>query len=259
MGLSENQERKIACLLSDKLDQKLKRYTRESTSMPFLVRLMQDKEKIAAYSFIHSLATTLGMSVYEDVSKIIAEEHSEECFTKYALGGVISRDQKSVIDNILRELRNSERECNIEREVEEVLNASSENGRDQKEGRIADLYMLRSGIEQYFEIKTVKPNIDVFAKSKTKMLEWVARKRKRIKVFLAFPYNPYYPKPYERFTLQNLLKPGEDILIGKDYWDYLGGADTFEKLLGLFDSVGKAYKEQISSKIDEVARTKMSI
>jgi len=154
MSLSENQKRKIATLLSNKLDAKLKRYARESTSMPFLVKLMQDKERVAAYSFIHSLATTLGMSVYEDVSKIIAEEHSEECFTKYGLGGVISKDQKSVIDNILRELRNSERECNIEQEIEAVLDADPKDGRDQKEGRRADFYMLRDGIEQYFEIKT---------------------------------------------------------------------------------------------------------
>ena len=259
MGLSENQKQKIASLLSDKLDAKLKRYARESTSMPFLVKLMQDRERVAAYSFIHSLATTLGMSVYEDVSRIIAEEHSEECFTKYALGGVISKDQKSVIDNILRQLRNSERECNIEKEIEEVLSANPKDGRDQKEGRIADLYMLRDGIEQYFEIKTVKPNIDVFAKSKSKLLEWVARKRKKIKVFLAFPYNPYYPKPYERFTLQGLVKPGEDILIGKDYWNYLGGGNTFEELLELFDFVGKAYKEKIASKINEVAQTKMNV
>jgi hypothetical protein len=259
MSLSENQKQEIVALLSDKLDQKLKRYTRESTSMPFLVRLLQDREKIAAYSFIHSLATTLGMSVYEDVSRIIAEERSEECFTRYDLGGVISRDQKSVIDGILRQLRNSERECNIEQEIEEVLSANPRDGKVQKEGRIADFYMLRSGIEQYFEIKTAKPNIDIFAKSKSKLLEWVARKRKKIKVFLAFPYNPYYPKQYERFTLQNLLKPGEDILIGKDYWDYLGGADTFEELLELFDSVGKAYKEKISSKISEIAETKMSV
>lgn len=259
MSLSESQKREIVTLLSSKLDDKLRRYARESTSMPFLVRLMQDRERIAAYSFIHSLATMLGMSIYEDVSKIISGEHSEECFTKYDLGGVISEDQKAVIDNILRELRNSERECDIEKEIQEVLGANPRDGKVQKEGRIADFYMLRDGVEQYFEIKTAKPNIDIFAKSKSKLLEWVARKRKRIKVFLAFPYNPYYPKPYERFTLQNLLKPGEDILIGKDYWDYLGGENTFEELLGLFDSVGKAYKEKIASKINEVAQTKMNI
>ena len=259
MGLSENQKQEIASLLSAKLDAKLKRYARESTSMPFLVRLMQDGTKIAAYSFIHSLATTLGMSIYEEASKIISEEHSEECFTKYDLGSVISGAQKATINNILRQLRNSERECDIEKEIAEVLSADPRNGKVQKEGRIADFYMLRDGVEQYFEIKTAKPNIDVFTKSKSKLLEWVARKRKKIKVFLVFPYNPYHPKPYGRFTLQGLLKSGEDLLIGKDYWDYLGGKNTFVELLELFDSVGKIYKQKIADKIDEVAQSKMNI
>ena len=259
MGLSEKQKQEIAGLLSAKIDAKLKRYARESTSMPFLVRLMQDGTKIAAYSFIHSLATTLGMSIYEEASKIISEEHSEECFTKYDLGGVISEAQKTTISNILRQLRNSERECDIEKEIAEVLSADPRNGKVQKEGRIADFYMLHDGVEQYFEIKTAKPNIDVFTKSKSKLLEWVARKRRKIKVFLVFPYNPYHPRPYGRFTLQGLLKPGEDLLIGKDYWDYLGGKNTFVELLELFDSVGKAYKQKIADKIDEVAQSKMNI
>jgi len=257
MSLKKGQKEKIKSLLVEKIDSKIKRYARESTSMPFLVKLMQDKEKVAAYSFIHSLATTLGMSIYEDVSKIIAEEHSEECFTKYDIGGVISRDQKSVISNILRELRNKNRKCNIDKEMKEVLKANPKNGRVQKEGRIADFYMLRDDIEQYIEIKTVKPNIDVFAKSKEKLLEWIARRRKKIKVFVAFPYNPYYPQKYERFTLQGMLKPGEELLIGEEYWDYLGGKNTFRGILELFDSVGKMYKEKIAEKIREVAQTKM--
>lgn len=259
MGLSSNQRERIAALLSDKLESKLARYRRESTSMPFLATLMQNKEQVAAYSFIHSLSTTLGMSIYENTSKIIAEEHSEECLTKYDIGGLISDDQKIVIDGILRELRNGERESDIEKETKEVLRANPENGRSQKEGRIADLYMLRDGVEHYFEIKTVKPNIDVFAKSKSKLLEWIARRNKKIRVYIAFPYNPYHPQPYERFTLQGLLTSGSDLLIGKEYWDYLGGDNTFEELLELFDTVGKHYKEQIADKIREVANQRMNI
>ncbi|MFQ6606932.1 MAG: TdeIII family type II restriction endonuclease [Fidelibacterota bacterium] len=259
MSLTNGQKQLITDLLSSKLDAKLQRYARESTSMPFLVKLMQDKEKVAAYSFIHSLATTLGMSIYEDVSKIITNESTEECFTKYDIGGVISRNQKSVIDNIIRELRNGDRESNIEKETQEVLNADPSNGKVQKEGRIADFYMKRNGIEQYFEIKTVKPNIDVFTKSKAKLLEWIARRRKYVKVFLAFPYNPYHPDLYERFTLQGLLKPGEDFLIGEQFWDYLGGDNTFVELLELFDNIGKTYKNSIADKIKEIADTKIDI
>lgn len=258
MALSSLQKQRISSLLERKIEDKLRRYARETTSMPFLTRLMQDNEKVAAYSFIHSLATTLGMSIYEDVSKIIAEETAEECFTKYDVGGVISRAQKSVIDDIIRKLRNEEKEVNSDQERKLVLAAPAKDGKAQREGRIADFYMKRSGEEHYFEIKTVKPNIDVFTKSKTKLLEWVARRRNPVKVFLAFPYNPYDPQPYERFTEQGVLDRGKEFLVGKEYWDFLGGENTFKELLVLFDSVGKKFKEKIQNKIEEVAEAKMS-
>ena len=257
MALSNNQKEKITSLLEKKIEDKLRRYTRETSSMPFLTRLIQDSEKVAAYSFIHSIATTLGMSIYEDVSKIIAEEFSKECFTKYDVGGVLSREQKSVIDDIVRKLRNGEKIVNHDQEVKQVLSASARDGKDQKEGRIADFYMLRDGVEHYFEIKTVKPNIDVFTKSKAKLLEWVARRRNPVGVFLAFPYNPYYPQPYERFTEQGVLERGKEFLVGKEYWDFLGGEKTFEQLLELFDLVGKKFKEKIQEKIKQVAKEKM--
>jgi len=257
MALSKNQKNQITSLLEKKIEDKLKRYTRETSSMPFLTRLIQDSEKVAAYSFIHSIATTLGMSIYEDVSKIIAGESSKECFTKYDIGGVLSREQKSVIDDIVRKLRNGDKKVNHGQEVKQVLSASAKNGKAQKEGKIADFYMLRNGVEHYFEIKTVKPNIDVFTKSKTKLLELVARRRNLVKVFLAFPYNPYHPQPYERFTEQGVLEKGKEFLIGKEYWDFLGGENTFEQLLELFDFVGKRFKERIQQKIKQVAREKM--
>jgi transcriptional regulator len=258
MALTNTQKGKITLLLEKKIETKLRRYARETSSMPFLTRLIQNKENVAAYSFIHSIATTLGMSIYEDVSKIIAEEVAEECFTKYDIGGVISREQKLIIDDIIRKLRNGEKHANHRHEVKLLLNASAKDGKAQKEGRIADFYMQRANEEHYFEIKTAKPNIDVFTKSKTKLLEWVARRRKPIKVFLAFPYNPYYPQPYKRFTEQGLLEKGEEFLIGKEYWDFLGGKNTFEELLELFDNVGKNFEEKIRQKIEQVALEKLS-
>jgi len=258
MALLNSQKAKISALLEKKMEDKLRRYARETSSMPFLTRLIQDNEKVAAYSFIHSIATTLGMSIYEDVSKLIAEETAKECFTGYDVGGVISREQKSVIDDIVRSLRNGEKKVNHEQEIKSVLNASAKEGKAQKEGRLADFYMLRNGNEHYFEIKTVKPNMDVFTKSKIKLLEWVARRRSPIKIFLAFPYNPYHPQPYERFTEQGVIERGKEFLIGEEYWDFLGGENTFEDLLSLFDAVGKKFKEKIRGKIQEVARNKMS-
>ncbi len=256
MPLSNTQKNKIKELLSRKIENKLNSYGRETISMPFLARLIQDNEKIAAYSFIHSLATTLGMSIYEDVSVIIASEASEECFRDYGVGGILSKSQKAVISDIIVKLRNGEREANIKEETQLVLDASVKNGEFQKSGNIADFYMKRNGVEHYFEIKTVKPNIDVFEKSKTKLLEWVARRRLYIKVFLAFPYNPYHPQPYSRFTEVGMMDSPNDFLVGEEYWDFIGGENTFPELLETFDKVGKKFKEKLKRKFREITKEK---
>lgn len=258
MALSTEQREKIKVLLQKKIDNKLKKYGRETSAMPFLARLIQDNEKIAAYSFIHSLATTLGMSIYEEVSVIICESSCQETFRNYGVGGVISRSQKAVINRIITELRNKERTANIKKEIEEVLEVSPQMGTFQKSGNIADLYFLRENVEYYFEIKTVKPNIDIFEKSKTKLLEWAARRRKIIKVFLAFPYNPYHPESYSRFTEVGMMDHPNDFLIGDEYWDFIGGSNTFNPLLEVFDEVGKEFKQKLIDKFRSIAKSKIN-
>ncbi len=138
-----------------------------------------------------------------------------------------------------------------------MLSASASDGVFVKSGNIADFYMRRKEAEFYFEIKTVKPNIDVFETSKTKLLQWVARVRKPVHVYLAFPYNPYHPEPYARFTEVGMMDPPHDFLVGQEYWDFLGGKDTFQDLLGTFDRVGKEYKERLSKKFKEIAKSKI--
>lgn len=104
MPLTKIQKEEVDNLISSKINKKLKTYGRETSSMPFLARIIQDNEKIAAYSFIHSISTSLGMSIYEDVSVIIAKPHCDECFKKYGVGGVISKGQEKVIGTIIKEL-----------------------------------------------------------------------------------------------------------------------------------------------------------
>jgi len=144
MSLSNNQKIQIKNILSEKIESKLKSYDRETTSMPFLARLIQDSEKIAAYSFIHSMATSLGMSIYEDVSVIIASENCDECYRNYGVGGVISKEQKTIINRIVTDLRNGNRDADIEQEKKEVLRVPSTNGVFQKSGNIADFYKKRN-------------------------------------------------------------------------------------------------------------------
>jgi len=64
MGLSTLQRAEIAGLLTQQIRNKLSYYTPETINMPFHVRLL-GKDRMALFSFIHSINTTLGTSVFE--------------------------------------------------------------------------------------------------------------------------------------------------------------------------------------------------
>ncbi len=257
MALNNEQIEKIKKLLRTKLNAKLSKYTRETTSMPFLVKLMQDSEKVAAYSFIHSLATTLGMSVYEKISEIVASTHYDEVKTGYDVEGELTDEENSVISQILQEIKNGTRTVNKEQEIKEVLECNNNGGR--KVTVRADLFLKKGNDEFYIEIKTAKPNIDVFAKSKQKLLEWVALRKKKVNTILAIPYNPYHPEPYNRFTMQGYLDKEKELYVAEKFWELLGGEGTYKEILDIFDEVGKEFKEKIQDKIKEVAEEKMDI
>jgi len=257
MTLNTNQAKEIKDLLRQKIDEKLKNYSRETSSMPFLAKLMQDNEKVASYSFIQSLLTTLGMSIYEEVAKIIAEPNFDIAKTGYDVIGEISNDENDIISKILQEIKNKTRKTNKEQEIKEILQCKSKTGRKIKVR--ADLFLKKGNEEYYIEIKTAKPNIDVFAKSKEKLLQWVALRKKKVNTLLAIPYNPYHPEPYNRFTMQGYLDEEKDLYVAERFWELLGGKGTYKEILDIFDEVGKEFKEKIHKKIKEVAKKKMSV
>lgn len=182
MSLTKIQKEEIDTFISSKIEDKLKNYGRETRYTLFLARIIQDNEKIAACSFMHSISTSLG-GFYEDISVIIAKPHCDRYSKKYKLEGFISPAQKEVIGTIITNLKRKSRETNIEKEIQDVLKANRD-GANSKSVSIADFYMQKKDKEFYFEIKTPKPNIDVFKESKNKLLEWVAIRRKRIYPYL---------------------------------------------------------------------------
>jgi hypothetical protein len=257
MVLHQYQIREIKELLRQKINDKLSNYARETSSMPFLAKIMQDSEKVAAYSFIHSIATTLGMSVYEQIAKIIASPNYDIVETGYDVEGIIANEENIVISQIMQEIKNKTRTTNKENEIQEIVNCKPNKGRTIKIR--ADLFLKKGDEEYYIEIKTAKPNIDVFSKSKQKLLEWVALRKKPIKTILAIPYNPYHPEPYSRFTIQGVLDEEKELYVAEKFWDLLGGKGTYQELLMIFDEIGKEFKDQIQSKIRDVAREKMEL
>jgi hypothetical protein len=110
-----------------------------------------------------------------------------------------------------------------------------------------------NGDEYYIELKTVKPNKGDFKDFKKTLLDWVAIRGKanptaKIHTLLAFAYNPNDPKPYDWMTSAKMLDGKNDLLVAKDFWDFLGGDNTYEDLLDVFEQVGIALRPEIDAK-----------
>jgi len=65
------------------------------------------------------------------------------------------------------------------------------------------------------------------------------RRRADVFAWWGVPYNPYgtdaaydHPYPARFFDFTN------DVKLGGDFWDFVGGPGTFEQLLGLYRAVG---------------------
>jgi type II restriction enzyme len=101
-----------------------------------------------------------------------------------------------------------------------------------------------------FDIKTAKPNKDAFIGFKRTLLEWTAcvlaeNPKEKINTLIAIPYNPYEPKPYSRWTMAGMLDLKNELKVADEFWDFLGGKETYPQLLDIFERVGIELRPEI--------------
>ncbi len=103
-----------------------------------------------------------------------------------------------------------------------------------------------------FDLKTAKPNISNFIDFKRTLLEWVAIYLAKdpdatVNSYIAIPYNPYEPRPYERWTLRGMLDLDKELKVAEEFWDFIGNEDTYEELLNSFERVGIELRQEIDA------------
>lgn len=261
MAIDKKQHEEIKQYLIEKIKHKLETYNPETNSMPFHYRLL-GKNRMALFSFVHSVNTMLGQSIFEHVGRIIAEKNAIEAKDQYKnFEGSISSKAVLKIDNIMRELRSSLRKPNKEQEIKEILKVARKGNLGKKIKKRIDLFIkTKNQIEYYFELKTAKPNVDVFKSVKKQLLEWVAMRASqntdiKIKTIVAIPYNPYEPEPYERWTLQGLFDLKNEVKVGDEFWDLIGGKNTYEDLLKVFEETGIELYDAIDKKMKNLKKS----
>ncbi len=217
--------------------------------MPFHFRLL-GKDRMALFSFIQSLNTTFGTSIFEPAAETLASPHFQETKRQYVLGTHISRQAQLEIQHIINDLSMGKTSDKL-LEIERIRKVASIGEKTELRTVRIDLFLKDYENNVYlFDIKTAKPNIGNFKNYKRTLLEWIAiylleHPSATVHSYLAIPYNPYAPKPYERWTLKGMFDLEHELKVAKEFWDFLGGNGAYETLLDCFENVGIEMRNEI--------------
>lgn len=231
------------------LRNKFQNYKPETDNMPFHYRLL-GKDRMALFSFLQSLNTTFGTSIYEPVAKELAKITFKEVHTQYKLGNIITEGAQNEIQKIMNRL-SVDGVVDKESETERIRKIAQSGKQNKLKSVKVDLFLVSKRDEVFmFDLKTVKPNKGDFISYKRNMLEWLAvyffqNPKAKAHTLISIPYNPYEPKPYVRWTMKGMLDLKEEVKIAEEFWDFLAGKGTYKNLLDCFEQAGIELRPEI--------------
>lgn len=250
MSLSSVQKDSVENVLINSLRNKFLNYNPEPSSMPFHSRLL-GKDRMALFSFIHSLNTNFGTSIFEPIAKSIASSNFKSASSQQVAGTQISSEAFLVIEHLMNELTTATSEPNKSNEIE-LIKAVCQKGemRTVKLTKVDVKLVSKKDVVYLIDIKTAKPNAGGFKEFKRTLLQWVAaflaeNPKAKVESLIAIPYNPYEPEPYNRWTMRGMLDLPNELKVASEFWDFLGGEGTYVQLLDIFEKVGIELRQEI--------------
>ncbi len=257
MGLSTAQRIDIEDLLRKKIRDILQKKNRdEMDAMPFHSLLLGD-QNLTTYRVIHSIVTSIGMSMYEPIAQIVAREKFDSAEIQCKAGTIISSEAQEVIQRIINDLNADRIQVDKLKEIELIRDVARKGKKLRVKKVNIDLRLKLNQSQFIFDIKTAKPNKANFIDFKRTLLEWVGsalyeNPEAEINSYIAIPYNPHAPSEYKWWTIRGMLDIKHDLMVGKQFWNFLGGNNTYDKVLHCFGRVGNELQDDIEFYINEL-------
>lgn len=251
MPLTTKQKSVIEETISTCLHQKFKNYKSVTNYMPFHFRLL-GRDRMALYSFIQSLNTTFGTSIFEPVALVLATTSKKFRRTEkqFVVGNKISEGAQREIQSIIDNLSITGEPDKIN-EIERLRRVCQTGKTNITKPVKVDLYLEGiNGEKHLFDLKTAKPNKSNFKDFKRTILEWAAiclynNPDDNISTYIAIPYNPFEPKPYQMWTFKGMFDFEQELKVAHEFWDFIGGDGSYEELLNCFERAGISLRSEI--------------
>lgn len=225
----------------------IQRLENEETYRPFHAALLSE-DALFWSRFERSFSTSFGQRVIEEISKVVAVAGgaSESSRQKETIVKIDSA-YVAAIDAHIAAIRDGRGIHNWDDSLSSILEATP-TGNLLESRIISDLWWNKDGKDHYMSIKTVKPNIDQTAVAKKDLLTLKVNNTSCTAYFGLY-YNPYgedktsyaHNPPMRVFDFRH----DSVVLIGKEYWDTLGGEGCYEEVLEIANSVGNETREMM--------------
>ena len=103
MAITQELTKEIEDILISSIRNKFANYKPETSQMPFHTRLL-GKDRLALYSFIHSINTNFGVSIFEPIGFALAQQNFKSAQKQIIAGSIISSEAHLIIQKIIDNL-----------------------------------------------------------------------------------------------------------------------------------------------------------
>jgi len=219
----------------------LSKYSKEGGIKPFHEALLPDGI-LRISEFERSFSTKMG-TTFEECARLIGTD-------KYAVakrGFVVSDEVPRTVVGVIERLVNNIGSAGMSRSYLDLINEVLTIGSNDaiKRRRIFDLYLLdHDGNEIFFEIKSPKPNKGQCLEVADRLLHIHAIRGKgppSVRTYYAMAYNPYGldKSSYNHSFTLRYMDLTNQVLIGNEFWNLVGGSGTYEEVLEIYREIGR--------------------
>lgn len=207
---------------------------------PFYPLFLSDDE-LLGFKKERSLTTKFGQGFYPQLAKIIGQDVYREVSLEHETRGQVNSAACEFLEQIVTELRHKQRVPDRAKELSDIL--GSLGGGISERVAVCDLFIgdFRNG-PLCIELKGPRPNLDTAAGAKRNMLYFLSIMHRaghsNAQAFLGFYYNPWIERAeYGHWATKQIIDMDNEVLMGAELWDYIGGTGTFDQMIPILEDV----------------------
>jgi len=192
-----------------------------------------------------SFSTRLG-NLHERVGTVMAVEVHADVRQALDLTGTIPVLSREFITQRIAQLERRQAPPDALYERDQIR---AHFGNEVQAGTRIDLWIrTHAGAQHFFEIKSGKPNKGQCVEMKERLLTAFAiRRHENSSWWWGVPYSPYGSAPYRHNYPLPFFDFDQEVKMGGQFWDFLGGDGTYEQLLSIYEQVGGEFAAEIEA------------